>query len=150
CALPIFGGRGPAGFDQGGRDRERRCSRVYRGDRRLRRLPDPTRLRCLDCRNRRTLPCARDFPHLLRELCSANLVVLHAQKLPLATPPEQPRRGTCMIRRRRRKQLVVVGNGMVGLRTVEELLVRAPDRYDITIFGAGPQPSYNRILLSTV
>ncbi len=55
-----------------------------------------------------------------------------------------------MIRRRGRERLVVVGNGMAGMRTVEELLARAPDRYDIAIFGAEPQPSYNRILLSAV
>ncbi len=49
-----------------------------------------------------------------------------------------------------RERLVVIGNGMAGLRTVEELLARAPSRYDITIFGGEPQPSYNRILLSAV
>jgi len=32
--------------------------------------------------------------------------------------------------------LLVIGNGMAGMRTVEELLKLAPDRYDITIFGA--------------
>lgn len=47
-------------------------------------------------------------------------------------------------------RLVVVGNGMVGMRTVEELLRRAPGRYDITVFGAEPHPNYNRILLSSV
>jgi len=52
--------------------------------------------------------------------------------------------------RRRRERLVVVGNGMAGMRAVEELLGLAPDRYDITVFGAEPQPSYNRILLSSV
>jgi nitrite reductase (NADH) large subunit len=49
-----------------------------------------------------------------------------------------------------RERLVVVGNGMAGMRTVEELLARAPDRYEITIIGAEPQPNYNRILLSSV
>jgi nitrite reductase (NADH) large subunit len=39
---------------------------------------------------------------------------------------------------------------MAGLRTVEELLAQAPDLYDITIFGAEPHLSYNRILLSAV
>ncbi|MDW5416952.1 nitrite reductase large subunit NirB [Iodobacter sp. CM08] len=47
-------------------------------------------------------------------------------------------------------KLVVVGNGMAGIRTVEELLTLAPDRYDITVFGAEPHPNYNRILLSPV
>lgn len=51
---------------------------------------------------------------------------------------------------RRRARLVVVGNGMAGMRTVEELLARAPDRFDITVIGAEPQPNYNRILLSSV
>ena len=50
----------------------------------------------------------------------------------------------------RRQRLVVVGNGMAGMRTVEELLARAPDRYDITVIGAEPHPNYNRILLSSV
>jgi len=52
--------------------------------------------------------------------------------------------------RPRRAQLVVVGNGMAGMRAVEELLVRAPDRFDITVIGAEPHPNYNRILLSSV
>jgi nitrite reductase (NADH) large subunit len=47
-------------------------------------------------------------------------------------------------------RLVVVGNGMAAMRTVEELLARASDRYDITIVGAEPYPNYNRILLSAV
>jgi nitrite reductase (NADH) large subunit len=46
--------------------------------------------------------------------------------------------------------LVVVGNGMAGMRTVEELVARAPDRFDITVIGGEPHPSYNRILLSSV
>jgi nitrite reductase (NADH) large subunit len=49
-----------------------------------------------------------------------------------------------------KERLVVVGNGMAALRTVEELLARAPDRYDLTIIGAEPYPNYNRILLSSV
>jgi nitrite reductase (NADH) large subunit len=50
----------------------------------------------------------------------------------------------------RRERLVVIGNGMAGMRTVEELLARAPERYHITIIGAEPQANYNRILLSSV
>jgi len=46
--------------------------------------------------------------------------------------------------------LVVVGNGMAGMRTVEELLALAPDLYDITVFGAEPRVNYNRIMLSPV
>src|SRR4051794_41819025 len=49
-----------------------------------------------------------------------------------------------------RERLVVIGNGMAGMRSVEELLARSPDRYDITVIGAEPHPNYNRILLSSV
>ena len=49
-----------------------------------------------------------------------------------------------------RPSLVVVGNGMAGMRTVEELLKLAPDLYHITVFGAEPHGNYNRILLSPV
>jgi len=49
-----------------------------------------------------------------------------------------------------RPKLVVVGNGMAGMRTVEELLKIAPEAYDITVFGSEPHPNYNRILLSPV
>lgn len=49
-----------------------------------------------------------------------------------------------------RPSLVVVGNGMAGMRTVEELLALAPGMYDITVFGAEPRTNYNRILLSPV
>jgi len=47
-----------------------------------------------------------------------------------------------------RPSLVVVGNGMAGMRTVEELQKLAPELYDITVFGAEPHGNYNRILLS--
>jgi nitrite reductase (NADH) large subunit len=49
-----------------------------------------------------------------------------------------------------RMKLVLVGNGMAGVRTLEELIKLAPDLYDITVFGAEPHPNYNRILLSPV
>jgi nitrite reductase (NADH) large subunit len=48
------------------------------------------------------------------------------------------------------QRLVMVGNGMAGVRTLEELLKIAPDLYEITVFGAEPHPNYNRILLSPV
>jgi nitrite reductase (NADH) large subunit len=51
---------------------------------------------------------------------------------------------------RRKPRLVLVGNGMAGMRTIEELLKLAPDRYAITVFGAEPHVNYNRILLSSV
>jgi NAD(P)H-dependent nitrite reductase small subunit len=47
-----------------------------------------------------------------------------------------------------RRKLVVVGNGMAAMRTVEELVADAPDAYEITVFGAEPRGNYNRILLS--
>jgi nitrite reductase (NADH) large subunit len=49
---------------------------------------------------------------------------------------------------RARRRLIVIGNGMAGMRTVEELLQLAPEAYDITVFGAEPHGNYNRILLS--
>ena len=47
-------------------------------------------------------------------------------------------------------RLVMVGNGMAGVRTLEELLKIAPEKYEITVFGAEPYANYNRILLSPV
>ncbi|MBK6746197.1 nitrite reductase large subunit NirB [Ottowia sp.] len=47
-------------------------------------------------------------------------------------------------------KLVMVGNGMAGVRTLEELFKLEPDLYDVTVFGAEPHPNYNRILLSPV
>lgn len=47
-------------------------------------------------------------------------------------------------------KLVMVGNGMAGVRTLEELIRIAPERYDITVFGAEPYANYNRIMLSPV
>lgn len=49
-----------------------------------------------------------------------------------------------------RMKLVLVGNGMAGVRTLEELLKAAPEQYDITVFGDEPYPNYNRIMLSPV
>jgi NAD(P)H-dependent nitrite reductase small subunit len=51
----------------------------------------------------------------------------------------------------RKIRLVVAGNGMAGMRTVEELLkLGVADRFEITVFGAEPRGNYNRILLSPV
>ncbi|WP_445370525.1 NAD(P)/FAD-dependent oxidoreductase [Methylomonas sp. HW2-6] len=47
-------------------------------------------------------------------------------------------------------KLVVIGNGMAGMRTVDELLQLAPERYQITVFGAEPHGNYNRIMLTPV
>jgi nitrite reductase (NADH) large subunit len=50
-----------------------------------------------------------------------------------------------------KKKLVVIGNGMAGARTVEEILDRGGgDLFDVTMFGAEPYGNYNRILLSNV
>jgi NAD(P)H-dependent nitrite reductase large subunit/NAD(P)H-dependent nitrite reductase small subunit len=51
----------------------------------------------------------------------------------------------------RRTRLVIAGNGMAGMRMVEELLkLGVADRFSITVFGAEPRGNYNRILLSPV
>ena len=49
-----------------------------------------------------------------------------------------------------KEKLILIGNGMAGVRTLEELLKIAPDLYDITVFGAEPYGNYNRIMLSPV
>jgi nitrite reductase (NADH) large subunit len=53
-------------------------------------------------------------------------------------------------RKTRRRRLIVIGNGMAGMRTVEEVLALAPNEYEIVVFGAEPHGNYNRILLSPV
>ncbi len=48
-------------------------------------------------------------------------------------------------------RLVVVGNGMAGIRAIEEVLGRGGgEQFDITVFGDEPYGNYNRILLSNV
>jgi nitrite reductase (NADH) large subunit len=50
-----------------------------------------------------------------------------------------------------KERLVVIGNGMAGARTVEEILARGgAGLFDIAMFGEEPYGNYNRILLSTV
>ncbi|MFV2057141.1 MAG: nitrite reductase large subunit NirB [Thiohalomonadales bacterium] len=49
-----------------------------------------------------------------------------------------------------KKSLVLIGNGMAGMRAIEELLELENDQYDITVYGAEPYGNYNRILLSPV
>jgi len=49
-----------------------------------------------------------------------------------------------------KEKLVLIGNGMAGMRTIEELLKLDDELYDITVFGAEPYGNYNRILLSPV
>src|SRR5689334_5895443 len=50
----------------------------------------------------------------------------------------------------RRRKLVVLGNGMAAGRVLDELFARAPDRFDVTMFGAEPRVNYDRIMLSPV
>ncbi|ARJ50552.1 nitrite reductase large subunit NirB [Staphylococcus lutrae] len=47
-------------------------------------------------------------------------------------------------------KLLMVGNGMAGVRTIEEILERDPERFEITIIGKEPYPNYNRIMLSNI
>ena len=59
-----------------------------------------------------------------------------------------------------KEKLVLVGNGMAGVRALEELFKHnttdaedgngGSDQYDITVIGAEPHPNYNRIMLSPV
>jgi len=49
------------------------------------------------------------------------------------------------------QRLVVIGNGMAGARTVEEILARdGADKFAITMFGDEPYGNYNRIMLSNL
>ena len=49
------------------------------------------------------------------------------------------------------RKLVVVGNGMAGVRAIEEILARGGgELFEITVFGDEPYGNYNRILLSNV
>ncbi len=48
-----------------------------------------------------------------------------------------------------KQKLIVIGNGMAGINTLEQIL-KLTDRFDITVFGSEPHPNYNRIMLSYV
>jgi len=51
----------------------------------------------------------------------------------------------------KRDRLIVIGNGMAGARTVEEILQRGGgETFEITMFGDEPHGNYNRISLSNV
>jgi len=50
----------------------------------------------------------------------------------------------------KRRRLVLVGNGMAGIRTLEEIMRRAPHAFSMTVFGAEPHGNYDRIMLSPV
>ena len=49
-----------------------------------------------------------------------------------------------------KERIVLIGNGMAGVRSIEELLKIDKNRFHITIFGEEPYPNYNRIQLSKV
>ena len=50
-----------------------------------------------------------------------------------------------------RARLVIIGNGMAGIRTLEEILARGgAEKFAITVFGDEPYGNYNRIMLSHV
>ena len=49
-----------------------------------------------------------------------------------------------------KQNLVLIGNGMAGVRTLEEVLKLDTDRFNITVFGEENYGNYNRIMLSPV
>ncbi|MBT2667140.1 NAD(P)/FAD-dependent oxidoreductase [Bacillus sp. ISL-4] len=49
-----------------------------------------------------------------------------------------------------KQKLALIGNGMAGVRCVEEILKIQPERFEVTVFGSEPHPNYDRIQLSNV
>ncbi|EIJ78626.1 hypothetical protein PB1_13749 [Bacillus methanolicus PB1] len=49
-----------------------------------------------------------------------------------------------------KQKLVLVGNGMAGVRCIEEILKYDSNTFEVTVFGSEPHVNYNRILLSSV
>lgn len=49
----------------------------------------------------------------------------------------------------KREKLVVIGNGIAGISTVEQI-IKLGGNFDITVIGQEPHPNYNRIMLSYV
>ncbi|WP_444684824.1 nitrite reductase large subunit NirB [Alkalicoccus luteus] len=49
-----------------------------------------------------------------------------------------------------REKLVIIGNGMAGMHTVENILERDPHRFEIHVYGREPYANYNRIMLSSL
>ncbi|GAB2575249.1 nitrite reductase large subunit NirB [Gracilibacillus alcaliphilus] len=49
-----------------------------------------------------------------------------------------------------KRNLVMIGNGMAGVRCIEEILKRNSEMFKITIIGDEHYPNYNRIMLSHV
>ncbi|KAF1678804.1 nitrite reductase large subunit NirB [Bacillus sp. SKDU12] len=50
----------------------------------------------------------------------------------------------------KKQKLVLAGNGMAGIRCIEDILKLNRHLFDIVVFGSEPHPNYNRILLSSV
>lgn len=50
----------------------------------------------------------------------------------------------------KKQRLIVTGNGMAGIRCIENILKINRDMFEIVVFGSEPHPNYNRILLSSV
>ncbi len=48
------------------------------------------------------------------------------------------------------QKLVIIGNGMAGIRCAEEIINIQPDTFNIVVIGREPHANYNRILLSSV
>ncbi|WP_082235188.1 nitrite reductase large subunit NirB [Halobacillus massiliensis] len=49
-----------------------------------------------------------------------------------------------------KQRLVIIGNGMTGVRIVENILRENPSFYDICIIGSEIHPGYSRLMLSSV
>ena len=81
--------------------------------------------------------------HAARHVASLQHDDVTVDPAPVHIPARRARPG--------KQRLVVVGNGMAGIRTVEEILaVGGAEKFTITVFGDEPYGNYNRILLSNV
>ncbi|MCL6573612.1 MAG: FAD-dependent oxidoreductase, partial [Bacillus sp. (in: Bacteria)] len=49
-----------------------------------------------------------------------------------------------------KQKIVLIGNGMAGVRCIEEIVKLQPNSFEVTIFGSESHPNYNRIQLSHV
>ena len=87
------GRRRPRARHEGCQHPERRRARIHRRDRRLRRLPDPERLRQVDRHHRRSAARTGDLPGVLRDLPRVHLDLLPAQEL-RGVGRAEPRRST--------------------------------------------------------
>ena len=150
-AVPRHGQRrgvptGAATLRQGNRRDDRPC----RHDRRRRRLLPRLQPRLLEAIHRRLRAGLSDLRAARRR--RAGLPDQSARPLALHMGGAV-RRGeglTMNMIAASRRRLVLVGNGMAGVRALEEILGRAPHMFAITVFGAEPHGNYNRIMLSPV